>query len=199
MQECSEDEQSLMGHEPPDGVLSERHLLDVSIETDELSTRVPQDDVAESPGVRRWLSILKRRKKQKQASKKPYSPRLRVAEAQVASSSPTKRQSSRHKPSDSQGSSMAFVTAVKSATATIASVSIATVSRRNTPWRRGHQRSSLVSGSDPRPSIDSQRSVVDEAARQRSRKRRAKLEELVRSEESYLADIRALAKVSRRS
>jgi hypothetical protein len=50
-----------------------------------------------------------------------------------------------------------------------------------------------MSGSDPRPSIDTQRSVLDEASKLRSRKRREKLEELIRTEESYVADLRALS------
>lgn len=101
-----------------------------------------------------------------------------------------------HHKSDSQNSSLRFITSIRSATATVASTSIATISRRTTKWRRGQQRSSIISGSDPRPSVDSVRSVIDEAARQRSRKRRDKLEELIRTEESYVADIKALSNVS---
>lgn len=37
---------------------------------------------------------------------------------------------------------------------------------------------------------------MDEAAKQRSKKRRDKLEELIRSEESYVADLKALLNVS---
>lgn len=100
-----------------------------------------------------------------------------------------------HHKSDSQESSLRFITSMRSATATVASTSIATLSRRTTKWRRGQQRSSIVSGSDPRPSVDSVRSVIDEAAKQRSRKRRQKLEEMIRTEESYVADIKALSDV----
>lgn len=100
-----------------------------------------------------------------------------------------------HHKSDSQNSSLRFITSMRSATATVASTSIATLSRRTTKWRRGQQRSSIVSGSDPRPSVDSVRSVIDEAAKQRSRKRRQKLEEIIRTEESYVADIKALSNV----
>ena len=154
------------------------------------------DDV--STGLRRWLSTLRQRKIQ---SKPKASPRLRrwnTADAAELTSSPIAR-STHHKASGSHSSSLAFVTAVRSATATLASFSAASVSRGTTPWRRGHQRSSLFSSSDPRPSIDSRRSIADEAAKQRARKRREKLEELVRTEESYVADIRALSNVSRSS
>jgi len=61
--------------------------------------------------------------------------------------------------------------------------------------RRAQQHSSVLSGSEPRPSVDTQRSVIDEAARLRSRKRREKLEEFIRTEESYVADLKALSNV----
>ncbi len=146
-------------------------------------------------GMRRWLSTLRRRKQQSRSKSSPQAHRRIPAGSRSASTSPGNPPLPRHRTTHSQGSSLAFVSAVKSASATIASVSIATVSRRNTRRRQGHQRSSLISGSDPRPSVDSQRSMIDEAARQRSRKRREKVEELIRTEESYVADIKALSNV----
>ena len=150
---------------------------------------------ASLPRVRRWISTLRRRKQQIPIFTPPHSQPWKQADTGNMPMSPTKGCLKQHKHSDSYGSSLGFVTAVKSATTTLASVSIATVSRRNTKSRRGHQRSSLISGSDPRPSVDSQRSILDEAAKQRSRKRRAKMEELLRTEESYVADIRSLSNV----
>jgi hypothetical protein len=38
--------------------------------------------------------------------------------------------------------------------------------------------------------------MLDDAAKQRSRKRRAKLEELIRTEENYVADLKSLSNVS---
>ena len=171
----------------------------LSTESRPISRETTPEYLASSPqpkGLRRWVSTLRRRKQQKQQQITPRTHRRKKLE-DVAStaSSPAKRPLSHHKKSDSLGSSLAFVTAVKSATATIASVSIATMSGKHARWQRGHRRSSLLSGSDPRPSVDSHRSVVDNAARQRSRKRRAKLEELIRTEESYVADIKALSNV----
>ena len=147
------------------------------------------------PGFRRWISTLRKRKKPKKPAFTPRSSPWKFDGLGSMPTSPAKQPITNHKKSDSLGSSLAFVTAVKSATATIASVSIATISRRNTRWQRSHQHSSVISGSDARPSIDSQRSVIDEAAKQRSRKRRDKLEELIHSEESYVADIKALLNV----
>ena len=147
------------------------------------------------PRARRWLSTLRRRKKQAPPATTSRTQRWRLDDFDSRPASPIKRLASQHKHTKSNSSSIAFVTAVKSATATIASMSIATVSGRNSKWRRGHQRSSLVSGSEPRPSIDSQRSILDVAAKQRSRKRRAKLEELIRTEENYVADLKSLSNV----
>lgn len=205
-------EQRLGGVEESDGEISNpldegtcrtnydaHHVSGNEEQPDDPVARDIEPGAAEPNGLRKWISTLRRRKKQKQSPSptKPRTPWTIAQECNTTPVSPSKRQDSRHKPSDSQGSSLMFVTAMKSATATIASFSIATVSRRDTYFRRGHQRSSLLSGSDPRPSIDSQRSIADEAARHRSRKRRAKLQELVRSEEGYLADVKALLKLSR--
>jgi len=125
----------------------------------------------------------------------PRSQRWTLDDFERKVASPTKRRPARHEKSSSYASSTGFVTAVRSATATIASASVATISRRNSRLRRAQQHSSVLSGSDPRPSVDTQRSIIDEAARQRSRKRREKLEELIRTEESYVADLKALSNV----
>ena len=146
--------------------------------------------------VRRWISTLRRRKREAPLATTPRIQRWKLDDFDSRPASPIKRITSNHKHSHSNGSSMGFVTAVKSATATLASVSIATVSGRHAKWRRGHQRSSVISGSNPRASIDSQRSIMDDAAKQRSRKRRAKLEELIRTEENYVADLKSLLNVS---
>jgi len=156
------------------------------------------EDVPASPepqAFRRWVSTLRRKKARKPESVTPRSQRWTLDDFDPKPASPRKQRLAHHQKQGSHGSSIAFVTAVKSATATLASASIATVSRRNSNWRRAQQHSSLFSGSEPRPSVDTQRSVVDEAAKQRSRKRREKIEELVRTEEGYVADLKALSNV----
>lgn len=152
------------------------------------------------PLMKRWMSTLKRRKQANQPSSTPRSRwtsphSLQITDFGSRTASPAKRRLSQHKQSDSQGSSLALITAVRSATVTLASESLATVSGRNGNWLRRHQRSSIISTSDPRPSVDSQRSVFDEAAGHRSRKRRDKVDELIKTEESYIADIKALSNV----
>ena len=172
---------------------------------------LPNNDNAEAQDIqslqqqeapfKRWVSKLRRKK-----HKVPPHVSLRTerwtlddfdrAPLPLPPLSPRRnRQVGGHHKSDSQNSSLRFITSIRSATATVASASIATISRRASKWRRGHQRSSVVSASDPRPSVDSARSIVDEAAKQRSRKRREKLEELIRTEESYVADVKALSNV----
>lgn len=164
---------------------------------DNCSVTLEQGAAPESEGLlvrRRWLSMLRRRKRECQPK---ITPRRQRFGPEYLGSGPTSssKRASHHKKSESQGSSLAFVTAMRSATATLASVSIASASRGPVPWRRAHHRSSLVSSSDARPSVDSQRSIMDEAAKQRSRKRREKLHELLQTEENYVADIKALSNV----
>ncbi|RMZ19616.1 hypothetical protein D0859_16390 [Hortaea werneckii] len=142
---------------------------------------------------RRWVSTLRKKKAQKPVQVTPRDQRWTLDDFE-ASNSPNQTQyrHSQHRKQGSYSSSVAFVTAVRSATATLASASVATVSRRNSKWRRV-QRSSLISGSEARPSIETQRSVMDDAAKARSRKRRERIEELIRTEEGYVADLKALS------
>lgn len=163
-----------------------------------------QDDteaVSSSPpssspvNFRRWVSTLRKKKAQKPVHVTPRDQRWTLDDFE-ANASPSQKQHrpSQHRKQGSYSSSVAFVTAVRSATATLASASVATVSRRNSKWRRA-QRSSLISSSEARPSIETQRSVMDDAAKARSRKRRERIEELVRTEEGYVADLKALSNV----
>lgn len=189
--ECSFMEDGLSHHEVYEestgNMVREKRIQDTTTDAPASSPTKPR--------LRRWLSTLRRRKRPEPLMTTPRSQRWRLDDFDSRPSSPIKPHLSNHRKSHSFGSSLGFVTAVRSATATLASVSIATMSRRNTKWHRGHQRSSLVSGSDVRQSIDSQRSVLDEAAKHRSRKRRAKVEELIRTEESYVADLKSLYNV----
>lgn len=98
----------------------------------------------------------------------------------------------------SSWSSSGFVTAVKSATVSLAPLSLAHQSRRTkrSAFLRSSKRSS---GRSHRASVDSSQGsgqVVDEAAWARAIQRRRTLEELVSSEESYIADLKVLVNVS---
>lgn len=98
----------------------------------------------------------------------------------------------------SSWSSSGFVTAVKSATVSLGPLSLAHQSRRTrrSTFLRSSKRSS---GRSHRASLDSSQGsgqVVDEAAWARAIQRRRTLEELVSSEESYIADLKVLVNVS---
>jgi hypothetical protein len=148
------------------------------------------DEEPQKP-FQRWVSTLRRRKRQQTVplvTSRSERWCLDDFDTAVLPRSP-------HARSDSGTSSIGIIAGVKSATVTLASVSIAPLSRRASKWRRTHNRSSILSASDPRPSVDTQRSILDEAGKLRSRKRREKLEELIRTEESYVADLKALSNV----
>ena len=102
----------------------------------------------------------------------------------------------------SSDSSFAFVTGIKSASISMAGVSLLTRSRKTTiPSSRGPRtdRSSRASLSGARHSEDSgcpERQVpVDPAVAQRALQRRHILEELISTEESYIGDVRFLMNV----
>jgi len=104
----------------------------------------------------------------------------------------------------SSDSSLRFVAAVKSASISLASVSVLTRSRRNTlRSSRGQSRtdrSSRASVSGARLSEDSvgpeRQIILDPAVLERALQRRRILEELISTEESYIGDVRFLMNVS---
>lgn len=171
-------------------------------DSDSLAMPAQEDEVShgnppssEGQAFQRWLSKLRRKRFQQPALVTPRSQRWTLDDFDGRPVSPQKKHSSHHRKSASYASSTAFVTAVKSATATLASTSLATLSRRNSKWKRGQQRSSQQS--DARPSFETSHSLIDAAAGQRSRKRREKIEELVQTEEGYVSDLKALFNVDR--
>lgn len=112
------------------------------------------------------------------------------------------RRASVNRESSSSGSSFRFVTAVRSASVSLASVSIVARSRRNNALSQcvsRTDRSSVASASGPRVSEDSamldKMDVVDAAATERALQRRRILEELISTEEGYIGDVRFLMNV----
>ncbi|PNP42943.1 hypothetical protein TGAMA5MH_05690 [Trichoderma gamsii] len=107
-----------------------------------------------------------------------------------------------HHRQSSSGSSFAFVSAVRSASASLASVSAVARSRKTIARSQGFsvtERSSRASMTGPRASEDSSflesHSLADLAAIERSLQRRKVLEELISTEEGYIGDIRFLMNV----
>jgi hypothetical protein len=97
-------------------------------------------------------------------------------------------------------SSMGFVSAVKTASISLASFTGPAASRktRQSVQQRSGTRSSRFSDNEARLSIDSSglpAAVIDEGTRDRAVKRRRVLEELLSTEESYIADLKILINV----
>jgi hypothetical protein len=166
-----------------------------------------QDTVTSSRSVQepfsRWMNTLRLKKASYKTRVRPKADTLFLQpsdQSVVNSPEPSVRG---HRKSGSWASSANFVTAVKSATITVASASIAPLSRsasKRSGYRRLYRGSSGLFESEPRFSTDSGRPslslIVDDAVRQRARKRREKIEELIKTEESYLSDLKALSNVS---
>ena len=108
---------------------------------------------------------------------------------------------SRHDKSSSV-SSMAFVSAIRTASISLASVTLPLKGRRTGPPsnRRSVNRSSRSLEPDTRPSAESKAfpvtPIIDEGVRKRAVQRRRILEELISSEESYIGDMKILVNVS---
>jgi hypothetical protein len=149
---------------------------------------------------RRWISILRRRHIQRHQEHVPESTRMSLDTTKINSSLqfliPQLQQSTR-RTSGSMSSSMGCVTIMKSASITIAGTSIAPRSDMGAYRTRLGNRSSNYS--EARRSMESHRGalgpVIDEGAWLRSLQRRKVVEELVASEEGYIADLKVLINV----
>lgn len=153
---------------------------------------------------KRWISTLRTKKasyrgRNDQILDTLSAPPLNYSSA-VTSPAPSTRG---HRKSGSWASSLDFITAVKSATVTVATASIAPLSRsasKRSARQRLYRGSSGLLDPDSRFSTDSARPsislIIDDAARQRAKKRREKIEELIKTEESYISDLKALSSVS---
>lgn len=153
---------------------------------------------------RRWMTTLRRKNLRRKGELIPRLERWSlddfddVEPAKLARSG--NENTTRHKKSSSRSSS-GFVTAVQSATASLIPLSIAPQSRktRRSGLLRSSHRSSRLSDGVNRTSMDSSHGsaqIIDEAAWNRAVQRRRTLEELVSSEESYIADLKVLINVS---
>jgi hypothetical protein len=147
---------------------------------------------------RRWLSTLRKRNLQKSKTLPvQLECGLEMSDLMLTSNAHAKNESA-HRKSHSMTSSLGLITAVKSASMTLASASIAPHSRRGE--RSSHRRSDHGSSglSDLRISFDSKGSVdpgMDARAENRATERRKIVEEILESEESYIADMKALVNV----
>lgn len=156
------------------------------------------------PPFRRWMSTLRRRHMHRRKEAVFTLPILSIddMDADAAMLSPLASvPESTSRRSESMSSSMGCVTAMKSASMTLASASIAPRSDKGTSSQtrpRLGKRSSNIS--EVRKSTDSNAAalgpVMDEGAWMRSVQRRKIIEEIISSEESYIGDLKVLINVS---
>ena len=144
---------------------------------------------------RRWMSTLRRRHLRRRR-KQDLSFDGGDEVLAVRSPLPTTVNSTR-KTSESMTSSMGFITTVKTTSVTVGSTSLVPTSDKGPHDRmRNGNRSSTT---DARRSMESHCGglgpVIDESAWLRSFKRRKVVEELIASEESYIADLKVLVNV----
>lgn len=145
---------------------------------------------------RRWMSTLNRRKRNQRAYRQQHWSLEYSHQVQENSLPPG---TSGHKKSSSW-SSTGFVTAVKSASMSLATLSVAPPSRhtRRSNDPRSSNVSNRISRHRNRCSMDDGAGyvqLIDDASEQRAIKRRQTLAELVSSEESYVADLKVLVNV----
>ncbi|KAF2273398.1 uncharacterized protein EI97DRAFT_436053 [Westerdykella ornata] len=154
-------------------------------------------EISGAPPFRRWMSILRRRHLYQDASSIISSfhddsgvyPLDRSTSVQSAESHPTY--------SDSASSSLGFVTRVKTASLTVSGASITTASERTSVQNKPCSRTRAGTLPEIRRSTDSTATnlgtTLDEDAWLRSLQRRQIVEEIVSSEESYVADLKTLS------
>ena len=160
---------------------------------------IPVPPPAEPQPFRRWMSTLRRRHLQRR--KKPEMSFDGTEEVLAVRSPLSTTTDSVRRTSESMTSSIGFVTTVKTTSITVASTSIAPTSERG--LRSKVRLGNRSSNTDARRSMESHRGglgpVIDESAWLRSLQRRKVVEELVASEESYIADLKVLINVNKLS
>lgn len=166
------------------------------------SDPLPNQDSCERPDPRqpfkKWVSSLRRKTLQKGHEAVPTIARELIEDADPNPLA-SRDSRSRHKKSSSL-SSMAFVTAIKSASVSLASAALPLKLTKVRPpsQRRIGQRSSRSEDRDTRISVESvlyRHANLDEGTVRRAIQRRRILEELLSSEESYIGDMKVLVTV----
>jgi len=165
----------------------------------EPSLPAPTDAIISQP-FRRWMSTLRRRHLARRKGHHTEGPRLSFDLGSGDLNATTQANhlhESMRRTSESMSSSTGYVGTMKTASMTVGSTSIAPRSDAGYPGRSRIGRSSHYS--DARRSMDSHRGplgpVVDESAWLRSLQRRKIVEELIASEEGYIADLKVLINV----
>ena len=152
---------------------------------------------------RRWMTTLRHKNSKRKGALIPRRERWSLDDfdgAEPAKLAISQDESGNRHQKSSSWSSSGFVTAVKSATVSLGPLSAAPQRRKTRTSTQLHSsnRSSGISDGLNRASIDSSQGstqIIDEAAWNRAIQRRRTLEELISSEESYIADLKVLINV----
>ncbi len=216
--ECGEASRRSSAGSELDYLQNAGHGLSFEMEENEtLSTKKPPptalEEVSGRPSVvvtdtkshplRRLLSTLvhrhSKRKRSLSARKERWSLDDSDEEQPAEAFQPHNFRTNSHKKTSSWASS-GFVTAVKSATPNLGTLSVpqSQITRRFAPLRNS-KRSNKLSQVTNRDSLNGNHdstAMIDEAAWDRAVQRRRILEEVVSSEESYIADLKVLKNVS---
>lgn len=178
----------------------ERFVLEDIIPDDTASASRPP--LESKPPFERWMKTLNKRATLRRLSvSQSHTLGIAALDPELYSLPGLDGARSRHRKSNS-GSSIGFVTAMKSASVSLASMSIAPRSRKMTRSSKYTKtdRSSRASNIGPRTSEDSTytaRGIVnDTAVTNRAIRRRHVLEEIIKTEEGYCGDIKFLMTVS---
>lgn len=145
---------------------------------------------------RRWMNSVRHRSPGPSRSLKVREERWSLDDFDESKGPSTPRNKGKRHKKSSSWSSSGILTVVRSATANLAVVHPKKI-ERPTPSRKSN-RSSGISEETNRASLDKSQvfaRFMDEAAWERARQRRRTLEEIVSSEESYVADLKVLVNV----
>ena len=164
---------------------------------------LPEVIEAVTPGFRRWMSTLRKRHVHRRKDTATELPGMSIdavdLDASIVRSLVQVTESIRRR-STSMSSSIGYVTAMKTASVTVASASIAPRSEGASLQARVRLGKRSSNFSDVRKSTDSNAAalgpVLDESAWLRSMQRRKIVEEIISSEEGYIGDLKVLINVS---
>lgn len=168
------------------------------------SIRITDTTRTASHPFRRFFGTIGRNNSRPKGALSPRQERWSLDDFdEIEKTEPNEKNTSRHRKSSSW-SSRGLVGAVRSATASLVSLSVPHQSRKQggtifaRKRYRSSNRSSWLNNSGNRGSMDSNRGpapTIDNAAWERALQRRRTLEELISSEEGYVSDLKVLVNV----
>ncbi|KAI9822224.1 MAG: hypothetical protein M1832_003047 [Thelocarpon impressellum] len=171
----------------------------LTFDSEYVSEGIPFPQSRKQKPFKRWVSTLRRQSLTRKISQVPSILRQHFDDGDETPR-PPEGDKSRRKGSSSF-SSMGFVTAIKTASVSLASINAPSRSRRHgaSSHARSADRSNRSSNQDAATSFEATGArpapSIDDEVRERAIQRRCILEELISSEESYIADMKILVNV----